>query len=172
MRCRHSRIVITTSFISVSFLAFISVAKMSPRFVWNMSKSAPTGMYKIENRTLQIGDFLLIEPEESVAEIIENRAYLPPDTPLIKRFFADAGAEICREKTHIFVNKLHVADALLVDSSNRKMPEWRGCFTLQSDEIFLLNEHHQSLDGRYFGATEKSQVIGVAVPVFIWETSG
>ncbi|MGE0409859.1 MAG: S26 family signal peptidase, partial [Amphiplicatus sp.] len=44
---------------------------------------------------------------------------------------------------------------------------WSGCFTLRSDEIFLLNDPENSLDGRYFGATELNDVIGVARAVWV-----
>ena len=169
MTRRRSRIIVATTFIGVSLITFISVVELSPRLVWNATPSAPIGLYKIEKRAPKVGEFVFIEPDAEVQSLIEERRYLPSNTPLIKRFFADSGAEICRENVRIFVDKTHVADALLVDSNDRKMPIWEGCFWLKSDEVFLLNNHEKSLDGRYFRATQKSQIIGVAVPVFVRE---
>ncbi|HNR78330.1 MAG TPA: S26 family signal peptidase, partial [Parvularculaceae bacterium] len=77
------------------------------------------------------------------------------------------GDEICGESGAVFINNVSVADAQIFDSIGREMPAWSGCFTLQSDEIFLLNDPENSLDGRYFGATKTVYVIGVARPVWV-----
>jgi len=150
-------------------LSFASAVKVSPKLVWNATQSAPIGLYRIEPRTPKLGDYVLVSPSKTLAEFIEERQYLPPDTPLIKRVAAITGDEICREYEAIFINKTHVADALLFDSRDREMPQWSGCFTLKINEIFLLNAHEKSLDGRYFGATKRNEIIGVAIPGFVKE---
>jgi len=38
---------------------------------------------------------------------------------------------------------------------------------LRPAEIFLLNNHPNSFDGRYFGAIESQYVIGVATPLWV-----
>lgn len=78
------------------------------------------------------------------------------------------GAEICREDLDVFIDKKHVATALMSDEQGRKMPSWSGCVVVQDDEVFLLNAHPRSLDGRYFGVTKAQEVDGVAVLVFSW----
>ena len=45
--------------------------------------------------------------------------------------------------------------------------DWRGCKVLGPDEFFLLTPHPDSLDGRYFGAMERSDLMGVAIPLLI-----
>ena len=132
------------------------------------SASAPIGLYRIErNERLEVGDFVLVRPEEALAKLIAERGYLPENIPLLKRVAAVPGDEICRESGAVFINKTRVAEALSFDSLGRKMPAWSGCFTLQSDELFLLNDPDRSLDGRYFGATKSRDVIGVARPVWV-----
>ena len=164
----HRRIkILVVSCAAIILIIAASVVTLAPKLVWNASKSAPIGLYLIVQRTPQLGEFTLVTPSEPVAELIRTRGYLPPDIPLIKRVSAVAGDEICRENQSIFINKKPVAQAQLVDSSGREMPQWSGCFTLQSQEIFLLNAHEQSLDGRYFGATKLDDVIGVAIPVWM-----
>lgn len=148
-------------------LSIAMVAEFTPRLVWNVTPSAPIGLYVITEKAPVLGSFLLVEPSINISNLIEKRQYLPPDTPFLKRVVALSGAEICRENEHVFVTGAYVAEALLVDSMGREMPQWNGCFTLKSDEIFLLNDHEKSLDGRYFGATNKDQVIGVAMPLFM-----
>lgn len=151
----------------VAALVLVSAVDFTPQFVWNPSASAPIGLYRIERKPPEIGDFVLVDSDENFVKLITERGYLPPDIPLLKRVAALAGDEICREKERIFLNTIHVADALLVDSAGQKMPVWSGCFSLRGDEVFLLNASEKSLDGRYVGATNGSQIIGIARPVWV-----
>lgn len=156
--------------VSIGALGLVIAHEFAPQIVWNASASAPTGLYWIKAHARpQIGEFVLVEPEPTLENFITDRGYLPAEVPLIKRVAARSGDKICRHDEAILVAKIHVADALFFDSAGRKMPVWRGCVTLKSDEIFLLNAPENSLDGRYFGATNMSGVIGVAMPVLVWE---
>jgi len=162
-------IVLAASTISIGLLLIAMAITFSPKLVWNASESAPLGLYLIKSRKPDLGEYVFIRPSEQVAAFIEDRGYLPPDTPLIKRIAALPGDEICRDGKAIFINKIHVAVAQKTDSLGREMPHWSGCFTLKSDEVFLLNGHEKSLDGRYFGASKLGDVIGVAVPLWVRE---
>lgn len=153
------------SALSICAILFAALAPVVPKFVWNASMSAPIGLYRIEEEPPGLGDYALVEPSDCAAKLIEERDYLPPKTPLIKRIAALSGDEICRDGEAVFINGDHIADALRFDSLGRNMPAWEGCFVLSSDEVFLLNTHEKSLDGRYFGATKSNQIIGVAIPV-------
>lgn len=156
--------------VSIGGLGLVIAHEFAPQMVWNASASAPIGLYRINAGAYpRIGDFALVKPEPALETFITDRGYIPPKIPLIKRVAARSGDKICRHDEAILVAKIHVADALFLDSAGRKMPVWSGCFTLKSDEIFLLNAPENSLDGRYFGATRMNDVIGVANPVFVWE---
>lgn len=169
MRRRRS-VPLAAGAISIGALGLAIAHEFSPRLVWNASASAPIGFYRIKaGAHPKMGEFVLVEPEPALEKFITERGYLPPKIPLIKRVAALSGDEVCRHDQAIFVAKIHVADALVFDSAGRKMPVWSGCVTLTSDEIFLLNAPESSLDGRYFGATKMSSVIGVAIPVLVWE---
>lgn len=163
---------LSVSAVSIAALSLATVHEFAPRFVWNASASAPIGLYRIDGHSLpRIGDFVLVKPEPALQKFITERGYLPPKIALIKRVAALPGAEICRRDKTIVIEGIRVGDALLVDSLGRKMPVWSGCFTLNSDEVFLLNRHDKSLDGRYFGATKISDMVGVAIPLLVWEES-
>lgn len=155
--------------VSVAALGVASCFDFAPAVVWNASASAPVGLYRIENRAPRIGDFVLIKPDARLENFIVARGYLPENTPLLKRAAALSGAKICRQDTAIVIDGNHVAEALRVDSEGRDMPVWQGCLSLSEDEVFLLNAPANSLDGRYFGATKRTQIIGVAIPVLTRE---
>lgn len=168
---RMSKRIILISGAAIIALFAAMIVEFAPRIVWNASPSAPQGLYLIAEMTPEVGEYVLIEPSNVVKTVIVERRYLPSDIPLIKRIVALSDVNICRHDARVFVDGMHVADALEVDSLGRPMPRWSGCFTLQVDEVFLLNGHKRSLDGRYFGATKKSQIIGVARPIFVREAS-
>ncbi len=151
---------------AIAALTVAIIVEFPPRIVWNGSKSAPRGVYILRQLPLEHGRFVLVNPPPAMKKFIERRGYLPPDTPLIKRVRGLPGDEVCREGDRIFINKIHVATALKADSMGRDMPHWSGCFTLQEDEIFLLNEHEKSLDGRYFRTVKRWRVIGTAYPLW------
>lgn len=156
--------------VSIGALGLVIAHEFAPRLVWNASASAPIGLYRIKAHARpRIGEFVLVRPEPALETFITERGYLPPEIPLIKRVAARSGDKICRHDEAIFIAEIHVADALFFDSAGRKMPVWRDCVTLKSGEIFLLNAPENSLDGRYFGATRMSDIIGVAIPVLVWE---
>lgn len=157
------------SIVALSALAAVSEFDLRPILVWNASASAPIGLYRIESGLPDIGDYALISPDEQLETFIAGRGYLPENIPLLKRVAALSGDEICRKSEAIFINETYVAEARISDSFGRELPQWSGCVTLQPDELFLLNDHERSLDGRYFGATKADEVIGVARPLWIRE---
>lgn len=162
--------ILAVSGAGVAAISVAGFADFAPVLVWNASASAPIGLYRIEqNRDPEIGDFVLVKPDESLEKFITTRGYLPANIPLLKRVAAFSGDEICRDRQAIFINEMRVADARILDSRGRKMPSWSGCIRLQPDEIFLLNDPENSLDGRYFGATSVDDVIGVARAVWVGE---
>lgn len=152
--------------VAVAALGVASASEFAPRLVWNASASAPMGLYTVSQKKFERGDYVVVAPAPRIQALIDERGYLPPATPLLKRVAARSGARICRDKDSISIDGVVVAHALLRDSKGRTLPVWSGCKTLKADEIFLLNDHAQSLDGRYFGATKTAFVIGVARPVW------
>lgn len=156
--------------VSIAALGVASSFDFMPALVWNASASAPIGLYIIETRAPKVGDFVLVKPDAGLEYFIVARGYLPKDTPLLKRVAALSGARICRHGAAIFIDGMVVAEALRLDSPGREMPFWQGCISLSDNEIFLLNTPANSLDGRYFGATKRTQIIGVAIPVLTWES--
>lgn len=53
------------------------------------------------------------------------------------------------------------------DGRGRALPVWQGCRVVAESELFLMNwQSADSLDGRYFGPTPASAVIGRALPVW------
>lgn len=147
----------------------VSAADIAPtKLIWNASDSLPVGLYWVRNRTAQRGDLVLVRLPKNASAFAADRRILPADTPALKRVGALNGDRICRFGQAVSVNGQHIARAQWSDGLGRRMPVWSGCQVLKRDEVFLLADHTNSFDGRYFGVTKTSRIIGVAALVWIW----
>lgn len=154
---------------AISLVGSLSLIDPNPKLIWNITASAPKGLYwaasfdRLETNTL-----VVIEPPKVEALFMASRGYLELGAVLIKRVAALPGTEICRRASHIFVAGKEIAQAKDTDSQGRHLPQWRGCYWLRSDEVFLINPNVQdSLDGRYFGPFPKSSIVGLAYPIWV-----
>lgn len=138
-------------------------------FIWNRTDSAPRGLYLKQSVPPQRGDWTLLSSSSETARWIASHGYIAHDWPIVKRVAGVSGDEICRDRTWILVNGDIAAKAQIHDGLSQELPIWRGCFVLKTDEVFLLNDHPMSLDGRYFGAEKRSDLLGSAK--LIWRSS-
>lgn len=150
----------------ISALLLGSLIEPQKRFIWNRTDSAPIGLYGLKNDPLSYGDWVIVSAQSEQALWAFEHGFIGPDWPLIKSVAGLPGDEICRDGREIWINGTITATALLVDSRGRDLPVWSGCRVLKPGEVFLLNDHAHSLDGRYFGVTDAEDVDGVAVLLF------
>lgn len=155
--------------VGLVLLSFGPLITVPTLVAYNGSASAPIGFYRIADQPISIGDLVFVRLPERVKGLVKERHYLPPDTPLIKRVAGLSGDEICREKGLILINGSVEAAALDRDGEGRKLPIWSGCRTLGRNDMFLLQSHPRSLDGRYFGPVDRKLVIGRAVKLRFFE---
>lgn len=148
--------------IPVLAVGVASSVSLPKKLIYNASASTPIGFYWLNNQPIERGDYVLASVPESIRELIEMRTYLPPDVPLIKRVSGVSGDEICRKKAAILINGNRVAKALEFDGLGRPLPVWQGCHVLSRDEVFLLQDHPRSFDGRYFGPVNRRLIVGRA----------
>ena len=152
----------------IAAVAFAASIDVTPRLVFNGSRSAPLGFYTVSSTAAERGDLVLAAVPEQVRFLVAERHYLPLNVPLLKRIFAADGERICRSGEKVFVNGEVVASALAADFSGRSMPVWSGCRVLRPDEVLLLQDHPRSFDGRYFGAINRRLIMGKAAPVWLF----
>ena len=135
----------------------------APRLVWNASASAPIGLYAVApGGAAEPGDMVIARVPEPFRRLAATRRYVPINVPLVKRVAAAAGDEVCALGQEIFVNGRWTAERRLADGAGRAMPIWTGCVRLRGRQLFLLMDAPASFDGRYFGVTEGSDVVGKA----------
>lgn len=132
-----------------------------PRLIWNVSPSAPAGLYSVGDRSgIATGDMVAARVPERWRHFAGRRRYIPVNVPLVKRVSAEPGDTVCALGQEIFVNGRWIAERRRHDGMARPMPWWTGCVALRQGALFLLMNHPASFDGRYFGPTARGDIIG------------
>lgn len=135
-----------------------------PLLVWNVSASAPVGLYAVGGKNaLARGDMVIARLPEGRRRFAARRGYLPMNVPLVKRVAAIAGDVVCASGSAVQVNGKRAATRLRVDAREREMPWWSGCVHLVEGDYFLvMADSPASFDGRYLGVSHIDDVIGEA----------
>ena len=157
--------------IGVQLCAVVALSRDAharPLLLWNATASAPIGLYLVRpDPSPTVGDLLVVRPDPALSEWMVGRRYIGQGVPLVKRVAAADGAEVCRSGARITIDQRLSAVALDRDRVGRPLPNWRGCYRLKVGQVFLLNTAPTSLDGRYFGPTSVTAVIGRARPLWL-----
>lgn len=156
------RNVVSVAATAILALCIVSPISLPTKLVYNSSPSAPVGLYWIDDGDAKRGDYVLVHVPDRMRNLIEERRYVPPDTPLIKRVAGAKGDRVCRQEGRILINDMVVAVARNTDGLGRIMPKWDGCHALSGARVFLLQDHADSFDSRYFGPVDRRLIIGRA----------
>jgi conjugative transfer signal peptidase TraF len=135
-----------------------------PVLLWNASPSSPVGLYAVAfSGPIHVGDTVVAWAPAPARRLAAARHYLPANVPLVKRVAAAAGDRVCAKRKRIFVNERPAALRRVRDPSGRPLHWWSGCHVLRNGELFLLSPSApDAFDGRYFGVTRSSEVVGKA----------
>lgn len=142
------------------------VANPRPLLVWNVTHSAPIGLYRRVFADVQNGAWVLVHAPRAAADLAASRGYLPRAVPMVKRIAASSGDHVCRIGQSVSINGQAAAHALLRDSFGRVLPVWQGCIDLKPDQIFLITSPPTSFDSRYFGPVPVGNVIERIAPLW------
>jgi conjugative transfer signal peptidase TraF len=148
----------------VALLAATIVAPPAPRLLWNATPSAPLGLYWITpGGAIRQGQLVAARLPEAVRGLAAERRYLPRGVALVKRVAAIPGDRICGTPRSVSINGRTVAGRLPADRAGRPLPAWTGCQSLGDGHyLLLMTDRPDSFDGRYFGPSTASDIIGRA----------
>jgi conjugative transfer signal peptidase TraF len=135
-----------------------------PRLLWNASPSSPVGLYALAfSDPIHVGDMVVAWAPGPARRLAAARHYLPANVPLVKRVAAAPGDRVCAKRKTMFVNGRPAALRRVRDPSDRPLHWWFGCHVLRHGELFLLSSSApEAFDGRYFGITRTSEIVGKA----------
>ena len=162
-RGRRVRIAVTAALAAVPCVATVLVSPQ-PLLLWNASASTPRGLYRVHpGAAVHRGDGIVAWLAEPYRSLAARRGYLPLGVPLVKRIAAVPGDRVCAHGATVSINGNMAAVRKSLDALGRALPAWRGCRDLGAHEYLLLGESPWSFDGRYFGPTDKRDIVGRAV---------
>lgn len=158
--------IIATAAAAIAATAAVATMLWPPRpaLVWNASASAPLGLYSVSGADeIRPGETVIAWPPASARALAAERGYLPANVPLVKRVAAAHGDRVCAAGEAVFVNGRVEVLRRSHDAAGRSLPWWTGCFDLQEGQYLLLMPGSAaSFDGRYFGLTERRDLVGKA----------
>jgi type IV secretory pathway protease TraF len=159
----HNRLLLVTVGLIIAILAVLLIW-LSPRpyLIWNASKSVPIGWYIVEHRQPKLHEIAVVKLEDWPELYASSRGYLPINVWLLKPVATLSPALVCRYGRYVFIDGKLVARARVFDHQYRILPHWNGCYSLKSDELFLIARPKDSFDSRYFGPVKMGQVAGMA----------
>lgn len=138
--------------------------RMPTIFVWNSSSSVPEGLYAVRHVTrLRRGDLVVGWAPSWARDLASRRRYLPFRIPIVKPIAAIGGDLVCARGSFVLINGKRAARRLRSDTARRPLPQWEGCRRLRAGTYLLLAPASASFDGRYFGTSLASDIIGRAV---------
>lgn len=112
---------------------------------------------------VKVGDMIVAWAPPTARRVAAARNYLPQSDPLIKRVAAVGGDRVCAIRSRVTINGRAASLRRMADPRGRPLSWWNACHLLRKDELFLLSRNAPlAYDGRYFGVTQASQVIGRA----------
>jgi conjugative transfer signal peptidase TraF len=153
---------------ALSAIGITTFSVMPMKLLWNATASAPIGLYSIGPASkLQIGDLVVVRPDEALEGFMVERRYIGRGVPLLKHIAALSGQQVCRIGRDIMIDGRFASAALDRDSRGRDLPVWQGCQHIAPNAVFLLNPAaRDSLDSRYFGPLPVTDVLGKAQPLY------
>lgn len=176
MRTALSRVALLAAMATaVAALAAPVVKPLRALLVFNPSESVARGWYRIDvvsaAQALQVDDIVLARLQDGVAALAAQRGYLPSGVPILKRVGAVAPKSVCVANREVRVDGVIVGAIRTRDGAGRPMQAASICRRLEDRELFLLSSTSvASFDSRYFGPIDASAVLGVAHPLWTWDT--
>lgn len=169
MTTRNRTLVVTIG--AVAVLVGTIVVQPSPIYIWNSSASVPVGLYRVRPAgSHHVTELVAVRPPAPLASYLDLNGYLPTGVPMLKRVLAFPGQTVCRNGHTISVDGIEMGEARERDGRGRPLPFWEGCDVVEDGRLFLMNwQAADSFDGRYFGMTPATAVIGRVLPVWTWE---
>lgn len=143
-------------------LAGIGLAVLRPQdlILYNPSDSIPKGFYVRDRSELVRESIVTIRSIHAAPDYAAKRNFIDAGDRFLKRIKAMEGDTVCVEDSTVSVNGKPIAERAEVDAVGDPLPSWTGCATLNADQVFLLGDHPGSFDGRYWGISEKADLVG------------
>ena len=144
----------------------------------NTSASVPRGFYWLSRDPPERGGYVAVcPPEDGIFELARDRGYIGRGrcpggyAELIKLFAAGPGDHVRIDANGVRVGERFWPSSapMTVDGAGRPLVASVLDTTLASPSVLVMSQDCASgFDGRYFGLLSRSNIVGIAVPLFTW----
>lgn len=170
-------------FSCISIVFILAIIFYFAGFIINTTKSIPIGLYQRVNTSIddaQVGDIvqvcLPVKPEIEVGlrRGYINAGYCPSGYGyVLKTLAAKVSDKVSINEQGVFINDVRWPNStpLKEDGRGFKMPSiYLNGYILKYNEILLMTDHSPtSFDSRYYGIVDKSCILSILRPIYIWE---
>ena len=125
-------------------------------FRWNYSGSVPLGLWRLEDRRIQRGDYVQVSPNDSGwYRLGVEREYYREGAYLLKHVVALDGYVVSYDATEKSVSIgsafIPISEIRSRDVAGRAMPSPQYPIRLTPNEAWLASDNERGYDSRYFG---------------------
>ena len=153
----------------VGSIATVCSVFAQPLIIYNATDSLPHGFYRvIKQEIYERGDLIVFPVPEEVRSLVLERGWLKPDSYLIKPLAAINGDKVWITCGQVFVNGKSFGAIKKQDKEGLPLPSLVIDGKLSPRKIAVLQRSDDSFDSRYFGQIDESQIIGRAVPIWVF----
>jgi signal peptidase I len=130
----------------------------------------PQGFYLIiPTKKIVLHDIVEFTPPSSVLDFIKEKHWVPKSGLIIKYVFAIPYDHVCIRNQALSINGKRIGRVYKFYGENKLLPQTKICGKLKEDQYLLLStKSERSFDGRYFGVVSSREILGRAVPIFIY----
>jgi len=153
----------------VGSIAAVCSVFAQPLIIYNATDSLPHGIYRvIKQQTYEQGDLIVFPVPERVRSLVIQRGWLKPESYLIKPLAAKTGDNVWITCGQVFVNGKSFGAIKKKDRQGLPLPSLVINDTLSPGKIAVLQRSDDSFDSRYFGMIDERDIIGRAVPIWVF----
>ena len=153
----------------VGLIAVCASVLARPMIIYNATDSLPHGFYRVAGQqTYERGDLVVFPVPEQVQHLVLERGWLRADSYLIKPVAAISGDCMTVAAGQVVVNNERFGCVKKSDKEGLPMPELALNTRLSRGEIAVLQKSDHSFDSRYFGLIDAREIIGTAVPLWLF----
>ena len=164
--------------IGACFATFIVVAILAGVRI-NTTPSYPLGVYLMTNDPIEKGVLVIFCPTDTpIFRQAKERGYIgagfcPGGTShMIKKIMAAANDRVQISSVGVLVNGILLPNSkpVYMDAEGRPLaPAKVEISTLNDNTVLLMSDYNpKSFDARYFGPMDKSTIISVVKPLWVW----
>ena len=158
-------------FIGLLTLITETIKKAGYHISYSATTSMPKGFYLIAPTSkISHNDIIEFIPRPEILEFIKEKKWIPKSGRILKYVFATPGDHVCIKNQKIWINGKKIARIYESYDENKLLPQTKICGKLKSDQYLPLSTMiDRSFDGRYFGAVSSKEILGRAIPIFIYK---